>query len=423
MTIDAEYEHSRLVGTRFLGLAPFLRMSIEGADMTPIGQEMLGNAESNADDANLWMNLSTVMQCLGQRDLGLAFQNQALEISRIYRYHAASQPARARILMLVAPGDLAENMPLDCLLERSDIDLDFYYLSRGTGSPFSVPLPDHDALIVGIVESDVNRALLASLEQLLADWPKPVINAPGKIPATERGVASALLQNIPGLLMPPTLRASREELQSIASGVMQLPELFDDCDFPIILRPVGSYGGHGLEKIEAPEAISDYLARVDGATFFFSAFIDYSGADGLFRKIRIALIDGVPFACHMAVSANWMIHYVNADMYTDAQRRAEEAVFMADFDAFAKRHRAALHAIYERTTLDYVCIDCAETPDGQLLVFEIDHVMVIHAMDPEDMFPYKQAHMGKVRDAFREYIFQRMAAETADLPISESAVS
>jgi len=423
MTTETEQDRSDKSGTPYMGLAPFLRMSIAGVDMGPIGQEMLAKAESNADDANLWMNLSTIMQCLGQRDLGLAFQAQALETSRIYHYHATSRPARARVLMLVAPGDLAENMPLDCLLEHSDIDLDFYYLSRGTGSPFSVPLPDHDALVVGIVESDENRALLASLEQLLAGWSKPVINAPGKIPATERGVASALLHNVPGLLMPPTLRASREELQAIASGATQLPELFDDCDFPIIARPVGSYGGHGLEKIESPEGIAGFLAKLDGATFFLSNFIDYSGADGLFRKIRIALIDGVPFACHMAVSANWMIHYVNADMYTDAQRRAEEAVFMDNFDAFAERHRAALRAIYERTSLDYVCIDCAETPDGRLLLFEVDHVMVIHAMDPEDMFPHKQVHMAKVRDAFRGYILQRMATETADLPLSEPTTS
>jgi hypothetical protein len=77
---------------------------------------------------------------------------------------------------------------------------------------------------------------------------------------------------------------------------------------------------------------------------------------------------------------------------------------MANFDDFAQRHQAALAAIACRTQLDYLCIDCAETPDGQLLVFEIDHAMVVHAMDLEEQFPYKQPHMLKVKNAFRDYL-------------------
>jgi len=58
-----------------------------------------------------------------------------------------------------------------------------------------------------------------------------------------------------------------------------------------------------------------------------------------------------------------------------------------------------------------VCIDCAQTPDGQLLVFEIDHAMVVHAMDLETQFPYKQVHMLKVKNAFRDYLFRLSAAQ------------
>jgi hypothetical protein len=108
----------------------------------------------------------------------------------------------------------------------------------------------------------------------------------------------------------------------------------------------------------------------------------------------------------MGVSANWMIHYVNAGMYEDAHKREEEKAFMEHFGDFAQRHRAALDAIYQRTHLDYVCIDCAETQDGQLLIFEVDHTMVVHAMDPEQLFPYKQVHMEKVRTAFLDYLFR-----------------
>ncbi|MFZ4535342.1 ATP-grasp domain-containing protein [Propionivibrio sp.] len=404
--------------TPFIGLAPFLRVSIAGTDLLPIGQEMLAVAGARPDDANLWMNLSLAMQCVGQRDLGLAIQAQALELKRIYHLAAAEQPARLRLLMLMVPGDLSANTPLECLLEASDIDLDFYYVypdsgnaPNSTNSPLALPVPEHDVLIVAMSECDENREILGALEHALAVWPKPVINAAQHIPSTGRELASALLQDAPGLLIPPTLRASRAVLLDIASGVARLPELFDGCDFPVILRPVGSHAGRDLNKIDDPAAIANYLSRVDEEEFFMSRFIDYSGKDGLFRKMRVALIDGAAFACHMGVSSNWMIHYVNAGMYEEAWKRDEEANFMAHFDDFAQRHRLALEAIYQRTKLDYLCIDCAETPDGQLLVFEIDHAMVVHAMDPEHQFPYKQPHMLKVKNAFRDYLFRLTAAK------------
>ncbi len=390
--------------TPFLGLAPFLRASIAGTDLRPLGQEMLDRAGRNASDAELWLNLSIIVQCFGQRELGLSIQSLALQRKRIYRLSAANQPAKLRLLMLSVPGDISENTPLDCLLEDSDVDLVFYYVSPH--DPLALPIPEHDAVFVAICESGANRATLAALEQALAKWPRPVINKPQYIPPTGREAACRLLRDAPGLLIPATHHATRAVLLEIAAGSIALSGQYPGCDFPIIVRPVGSHAGRDLKRIEYPQELADYLARVEGAEFFLSRFIDYSGKDGLFRKFRVILIDGKPYACHMGISSHWMIHYVNAGMYKDAGKREEEAAFMQHFDAFAQRHRKALDAVYQRTRLDYLCIDCAETKDGQLFIFEIDHTMVVHAMDPEQLFPYKQVHMLKVKNAFRDFLFR-----------------
>lgn len=406
---SAALDRSEVSEMPFLGLAPLLRMNISGQNLLPYGQEMLTLAGDRPDDANLWMNLSQVMLCLGQRDAGLAIQGQALDLKRIYHLAALEQPARLRVLMLMVPGDLSANTPLDCLLETSDVDLDFYYVS--SGDPLALPIPEHDVLLVAMSECDENHAILSALEPILSAWPRPVINAPQYIPSTGREAASALLADAPGVLIPPTLRASRAVLTEIAMGNSSLPSWFEDTDFPIILRPVGSHAGRDLAKIDGLADLSGYLSRVGEAEFFLSRFIDYRSPDGLFRKMRVALIDGAPFACHMGVSSNWMIHYLNAGMYEEAWKREEEALFMANFDDFAQRHRDALQAIFQRTKLDYVFVDCAESPDGQLLIFEIDHAMVVHAMDPEAMFPYKQKHMLKVKNAFRDYLLRLTAAQ------------
>ncbi len=395
---------------RYFGLAPFLRLNIGGTDLQPMAQKMLAQTAVDVDDANLWMNLSTITMCLGHREAGLKLQAKALELSRLYHIAAAQQPAKLRLLMLMAPGDLAANTPLDCLLEDSDIDLDLYYLSPD--APHDMSLPEHDVLIVGLSELDEHQLMLRSLEQTLAHWPKPVINAPQHIASTGRDVASALLQGVPGLVIPPTVQVSRTQLQAIATGAARMPELLASSDFPVILRPVGSHAGRDLDKLDDAQALAAYLARVHESDFFLSPFIDYSGPDGLFRKYRVALIQGDAFACHMAVSSHWMVHYVNAGMYEDAQKREEEALFMLHFDDFLRQHGQALKAISQRTQLDYLCIDCAQTASGDLLVFEIDHAMVVHAMDSEHLFPHKQTHMLKVRMAFRELAL-RLHAQSA----------
>jgi glutathione synthase/RimK-type ligase-like ATP-grasp enzyme len=400
--------------TPFLGLAPFLRMSIAGTDLQPVAQALLAQAQSAPHDANLWMNLSLSTLCLGQREVGLALQAQALDLQRVYHLPAAQQPAKLRLLMLVTPGDLAANTPLECLLENSDIDLDLCFIREG--DPWTRSVPEHDVLIVAVGEADEHHALLKSLEPTLASWHKPVVNAPAHILSVGRARASALLQDAPGLFIPPTEAVSRQLLQAVANGSQRLGTLFHDCDFPVIVRPAGSHGGHDLDKIDSPEHLGRYLERVDAPTFYLSRFIDYRDPDGLFRKYRIALIDGAAFACHMAVSSQWMVHYVNAGMYEDASKRAEEAHFMAHFADFLRRHEQALAGIAQRIPLDYLCIDCAQTAAGELLVFEVDHAMVVHAMDSEALFPFKQTHMHKVKSALREYLLRRVAlAGTADI--------
>ncbi|TXI37638.1 MAG: hypothetical protein E6Q51_02880, partial [Methylophilus methylotrophus] len=163
--------------------------------------------------------------------------------------------------------------------------------------------------------------------------------------------------------------------------------------------------GNNLARITSANELADYLKEVTSPDFFVSRFVDYSSHDGQFRKYRIAMLRGEPFICHMAISSDWMVHYVNAGMYESAEKREEEGLFMQNFNRFATRHQAALSAIYARLQLDYLCIDCAETSDGKLLVFEIDHIMAVHAMDSASLFPFKAGQIAKLQHAFEQYLY------------------
>ncbi|MGH6970728.1 MAG: hypothetical protein ACREEQ_03885, partial [Caulobacteraceae bacterium] len=148
-----------------------------------------------------------------------------------------------------------------------------------------------------------------------------------------------------------------------------------------------------------------YLGGRTEPTFYVSPFVDYSGPDGRFRKLRVAMVGGRPFLVHMAISDHWMVHYLNAGMDLDPAKRAEEAEAMATFETgFAARHGAALAAMHRAFGLDYFALDCAEDREGRLLLFEADTAMIVHDMDPPDLYPYKPPAMRKLFAAFQALV-------------------
>lgn len=390
-----------------IGLAPLMRQAFSGIDLRPFGTRLVERAKAHPQDANTLMDLSTVLQLIGNRELGLATQAQALKLQQHYRLATATKPATIRLLAIVAGGDLMANTPVEFLVEGGDVALDLLYID--TDLPLPGTLPAHDAIFIAIGESDHNRPLLKQIEDRARDWTCPLINAPQKIAQLTRNGACALLHNAPGVEMPLAVRLARTLLEQVATGQMALASVLPGGEFPIIARPVGSHAGHDLDKIENAEKLSAYLEATPAAEVYISRFVDYRGADGLFRKYRIMLIDGRPHVCHMAISENWMIHYLNAGMTDSAAKRAEEARFMATFDmGFALRHARAFQSVSEILQLDYVGLDCAESRDGDLLIFEADSDMVVHNMDPVDMFPYKVPAMRKIFDAFHAMLVNRI---------------
>lgn len=385
--------------TPFIGIASLMRMVSSGADLS----NLVNIAAYNPNDANMLMGLSIIFQLTGNREMGLELQGKALEIRQLYHLPSANNPTGIRLLAIMRPGDMMDNTPVDFLLEDTDVALDILYVSLDL--PFPASLPDHDVLIVAISQSDQNQALLEQVEDLLKSSPRPILNTPDRIARLSREGVSELLKSTPGVEIPVTARIDREGLQAICRGEKSIPPLPEDTNFPFIVRPLGSHAGEGLARIDSPAAIAGYLDARPEDEFNVARFVDYRGPDGLYRKCRIVLIDGQPFACHLALSENWMIHYKNAGMEESAAKRAEEASFMANFDEdFARRHKEAFHVIGERLGLDYLIIDCGETPEGDLLIFEADNLGFIHAMDPVDIYPYKQPQMRKVFGAFYEML-------------------
>jgi glutathione synthase/RimK-type ligase-like ATP-grasp enzyme len=391
-----------------IGVAPLMRMAFRGADLGPIGAALLARAQANEQDANALLDCSTVLQLNGQRALALAMQAQAIQMQNYYTLPARGTGTAIRLLAIMGPGDLMANTPIEFLLEDSDVTLQLLYLTLEQDWPAPELLADHDVVLVAMAESASNQPLLARLAGYIADWPRPVLNHPRQIAGLSRDGVSSTLAHIDGIDMPATVVLDRKSVEQLGECADLLSGVLPDASFPLIVRPLGSHAGQDLQKIADAAALAGYLERIDARHFYLSRFVDYRSPDGRFRKYRIALIDGHPFICHFAISDHWMIHYLNAGMDADPAKRAEEAHEMASFDqGFARRHQDALRTISERIGLPYLGIDCAENLAGELLVFEVDNAMVVHAMDDPALYPYKQPAMRKVFKAFRALLESR----------------
>jgi hypothetical protein len=388
-----------------IGMGRLARALCEREDLTPVWSQLQARIAADPQDADAIFDSSLILRLTGQLDDAQTYLRAALDLKACYtcRHGRAD---RLAVLVLVAGADVTSNAPVDMVLDSSDLTAHYFHLDAAGAAD----LPAHDVALVAIGEDAKHQPILRQMSGVLFHWPRPVMNAqPERIADMTRDQVNAALAGAPGLLAPRTVQVDRASLlDALAAGGAP------PVDYPLTIRPVGTDCGKGLEKVEDVRGLAAYLERYPEELFFLAPFIDYSDGDGQFRKYRITFIDGRPYPAHMAISPDWVVHYLSAGMTESAAKRAEEAAWMDTFDLdFAARHAAALQSIQDRVGVDYFSIDCAEARDGRLLFFEADVASIVHDLDPADLFPYKKRHMKRLFSAFIEAL-ERRAAEAPE---------
>jgi hypothetical protein len=389
-----------------IGFAKLTTMAFGGTDLRPLRDELISKVAGGTAGAGEGLDLSLIAQLLGDKQTGIAIQAEVLAFHQLFRSPCSAEKPKLRVLALAAAIDMGGNTPIEFLLEESGIELLTLYVIAGIELP--VPLPDHDVAIVIASDSDECRDALRIIDRVAARWPRPMLNPPRLVCNLDRDKLHQLLRGIEGLDIPATVGVTRAQLSEVAQSNLLFADIAAELRFPIIARPRGSHAGVGLAKLDDGAAIGRYLAERPEQEFFVSRFVDYADDDGLFRKYRVVVVDGRPYACHMAIADRWDIWYLNADMAFNESKRREEEDFMRSFDrAFAVRHRNALAAMIDRVGLDYFTIDCAENKRGELLIFEADNTAVVHNMDSPEVFPYKPPQMRAIFEAFAAMLYRR----------------
>jgi hypothetical protein len=168
-----------------------------------------------------------------------------------------------------------------------------------------------------------------------------------------------------------------------------------DWRFPLLLRAPGYHTGQHFVRVETPDALDAAAAALPRGEPLAIEYLDARGADGMARKYRVMFIGGVAYPLHLAVSADWKVHYFTAAMAGDAALRAEERRFLDDMPGvLGSRAMAALGEIQAALGLDYAGADFALAPDGSLSLFEANATMAIIPLPLDPVWDYRRRAVG-----------------------------
>lgn len=313
------------------------------------------------------------------------------------RHYVADQRGESvtRILALLADRPWNDNIPLDFIIDDRRIAVDRWYLDE-THLPRPELVARYPIVFNAMSQGDAAASAVRGAIVLQRREHRPTLNDATLLERTRRDRLPLVLDAIAPQLAPPSIRVDRDGLDDAV-----LPP------FPLIVRPVDAHRGAGLERVDDVAALRAYRDRCEARAFDCASFVDYRSDDGWYRKFRIVYVDGEPYPYHLAISADWIVHYRSSAMFERVDLQREEQRFLSEPAAVIPQWKTTVRAIAQAIGLDYFGIDCGLRRDGSLVVFEADATMLVHALDDPQRFPYKAAAVARIRDALSAAIERR----------------
>jgi len=317
--------------------------------------------------------LSELLWDVNDAAASAAYRTQAFSQKRLYGPWPRSANAPCSVLVLNAPMPWPQNTPLEFMIDPQAAALHRLYLA---GDPLPEGLPQYDVIFNAIGEAERAHDAIALAAQFINEHPGRVLNRPEHLWKTARPNLAQALDGVFGCVVPRTRRASRDELAAWN-------------EFPVLVRPIDTHAGRGLEKIDTVGTLTRYLASHRDQRFDAVPFVDYRSDDGYYRKYRVVLVDGVPYPYHLAISPDWMVHYIKTPTARTEWMREEEKRFLHDPQSVFANWVRTFTEMAQALGLDYFGVDCALLRDGNVLVFEADTAMLVHCREPADSYKHR----------------------------------
>ena len=306
---------------------------------------------------------------------------------------------RCRVLVLTAAD--AANIPLQHLLKRDSYTTIRWYIEYATSGQAQT-LPAYDLVFNSIGDPDFIPKLSSEVNSFLQNLGNHLLNRFEWVERTSRQALPALLEGLPHTRVPAVLRSEQ-------SGAVLADDVrASGLSLPVLMRPVGSHGGKGVQRVNHLHEFADPAM----SACYVTEFVDFRSQDGWYRKYRVIYVDGKAFPYHLAISSDWLVHYWTSGMETDSNRRAEEARFLDNpAGAIGTKAWSAVVAIGQRLNLDFGGIDFSVLADGTVLVFEANATMLVHP-EADPLFSYRANAVAAIQAAFHRMIENRCSTES-----------
>jgi hypothetical protein len=259
-------------------------------------------------------------------------------------------------------------------------------------------LTGYRVLVNLITEAEHNDKVLENLKKLLRGVPGRVINKPEAVLRTTRDQVARLLTGVPGLIVPRTVRLNGRKPAVAAAAIVKA-----GLAPPIILREVGTHSGKIIGLFDSVEGA---VAALGPGEHVAIQFVDFAGADALYRKFRVFFIGPHLVLRHMLVSDHWNVHAKDRGrfMAEHLDAVAEERAQLESENPFPPQIRAVLEAIRERMPLDFFGMDFGITGDGKIVLFEANATMSFFPFSSDPQFEYLKYCFAPAQAAFRELL-------------------
>jgi glutathione synthase/RimK-type ligase-like ATP-grasp enzyme len=328
--------------------------------------------------------LAWVFEALGDEEQAeahrrLGFTGHAI-VSKPHRGHGAGTP----LLLLVSARN--GNIPVQTWIDDRQFAVTAIYTEYYDPAE---ALPPHALLVNAIGDADLCGQALDHAEAIAARSNAPIINPPSRIKLTTRAGNAERLRHLPGVITPKTQLLSRAKLLAA-----------ENLQFPLLIRSPGFHTGRHFTRIEDHSALAAAIAPMPGDELLAIQYLNTRGPDGMARKYRVMFVDGTAYPLHLAISADWKVHYFSAAMAANAEFRGEERQFLTNMPAsLGPTAMSALDAINQALGLDYAGIDFALDPSGRILLFEANATMAVVAPDADPIWNYRRPAIQRVLDA------------------------
>lgn len=266
-------------------------------------------------------------------------------------------------------------------------------------------IPKAHLVFNSICDPDSNKKTLNIAENLIKRLGIPVINNPANVKKTSREDIPKILSDIKGIKVPKTIRFAPQSIEDILKTMEA-----NSIDFPFIFRMAGFHGGENMELIEDSEQLKNLRKfPLDGRNYYMIEFLNYKSKDGLYRKYRFFVIDGIAYPRHVIISDNWNIHAADRErvMDNDQTLMDEEKSFLEGFDPNKTEIFKDMH---KRLGLDYFGVDCNFIDEGIVNIFEVNCCFRLEAVHEGKLLRSRDYHVPyieRIKEATAKMIIDR----------------